>query len=158
NQQIAADQEAINAAKAKVDAAKMILYSNKSQAGEKTFNGAYNTLKKSGVDIKFGDTLPSTGNLTSAQLRAYDAYFGVLVSLNQDIATSGAAYAGLENYISDPETYGTIGANAITALNSTIRPFGIYYLKPSAINPATAQQNASDTAQIAEYWGAVATY
>jgi hypothetical protein len=138
------------------DAHKMLQYADQSETDQKALDSAYDALKQSGVNVEHGATLSpdAIAALTPAQKAAYDAYVKALVQLQSDIANYRAAYAELQLFASDPQTYGNMASDAIAAINDEL-PDGGVFNGPAAIDPAQAQRSSEDAANVAAYWNLV---
>jgi hypothetical protein len=172
-QQVKTDQQKLYDANATVASAKVVVYSQQSEADTKTaktaatnvdtaYDKAVAALPKMIVFEK-GKTLSPDieKNLTGDQRTAYNAYVRSLVDSNTaqakvyaDNAAVSKNYAQVQLYASDTQTYGNAAATATQKLNNALSPQNLTFTAPKAIDKATAQANLNKATDASTYWNA----
>ncbi len=173
--QVAADQQQLNAAKAKRAAGNYVQHSEQAKADQKTAQSSAGKADKAYGDLTA--TLPKdmtlkqgallkpeqVKQLDAKQQAAYTNYLQAQSAANRDqarvnasVAAANQDYAQLRVYASDPQQYGTIAQDAVESVNQKLRPLGLELRPVEATSAADARNQLNLANQMATYANAVA--
>ena len=163
------DARALDAAKAKVAAGRMVVYGEQAKADQQVAGASaqraassYADLTKSlpkGMSFKQGGPPLSQSQIDSLDDGQRKAYFDYLDADARDASDQSKVYADvaevkegaaqLQVYASDPKQYGTIARDVVAGVNKALAPLGLQLQAPPAVDAGKGKANlaAADKAK-----------
>jgi hypothetical protein len=148
-QKLRDDQHKLDADNAKIAGINVVRYSAQAKADQATALADLKTLQDAGIVDDKGQLKIDYDKLTPEQRAAYDKLGAEATKVAADLAELDKNYAQLQQYCSDTGKYGTIGRDALKAVNDALRPVNLKLQTPDRLDPQVAATNVKTTTDAA---------